>query len=504
MLTDFKMKKKVIIIGAGVSGLTAGIYARKAGFEVEIYESHFVAGGMCTGWKRKGYIVDGCIHWITGSRKGSDLYNIWETCGALGGDVNVVHHDYIVSVCSGDSYYYVYSDLNKLEREFTAISPKEMDRIKELVRIIRIYEKLPIPACKPQELMNFADKIRFYFPYLKAGKSLSMATKNSIREYISRFHSPLIRQLLTAVIPNTEMSANALFFTLATFSSRDGGWPSGGSHAMAQRMKERFLSMGGNIHLSTSVNKIVIREGRAIGIELSDGKVVNADYVVPAVSADVLLNQLLEGKYSDSYFEERFADNHAYKLLSATIIALGVDADVKNYPHSLYLKMEHPIVINKIEVSECSVCHYDFEPSFSPVGKSLIEVTLNDPEFKYWHGLKASSPEKYRQAKESLANHVVSEIETVYPELKGKIEIIDVATPLTYHRYTSTYQGTYMSFCATPKSTAKNHKGVIDGIENMYLAGQWVLLQGGLPITAIAGKFAIQRICRQEKRNIVK
>ncbi len=60
--------KKVIIIGAGIAGLTCGVYARINGFETEIYELHTIPGGECTGWDRKGYHFDGCIHWLMGSK----------------------------------------------------------------------------------------------------------------------------------------------------------------------------------------------------------------------------------------------------------------------------------------------------------------------------------------------------------------------------------------------------------------------------------------------------
>ena len=57
--------KKIIIIGGGIAGLTAGIYAQKHGFISEIYEKNPIAGGLCMSWKRKGFLIDGCIHWLT-------------------------------------------------------------------------------------------------------------------------------------------------------------------------------------------------------------------------------------------------------------------------------------------------------------------------------------------------------------------------------------------------------------------------------------------------------
>ena len=60
-------EKNVIIIGAGIAGLSAGVYAAKAGFKTTILESHIIPGGLSTSWKRKGYLFEGGMHWLTGS-----------------------------------------------------------------------------------------------------------------------------------------------------------------------------------------------------------------------------------------------------------------------------------------------------------------------------------------------------------------------------------------------------------------------------------------------------
>ena len=68
---------KIIIIGAGVSGLSAGIYAQMNGHNATIYERHFKAGGNLTGWDRCGYHIDNCIHWLTGTNPATELYRTW-------------------------------------------------------------------------------------------------------------------------------------------------------------------------------------------------------------------------------------------------------------------------------------------------------------------------------------------------------------------------------------------------------------------------------------------
>ena len=83
----------MIIIGAGVAGLSAGCYGRMNGFETTIYEMHDKPGGVCTSWKRKGYVFDGCIHWLVGSRPGSDFNRVWMELGALQGREIVDHEE---------------------------------------------------------------------------------------------------------------------------------------------------------------------------------------------------------------------------------------------------------------------------------------------------------------------------------------------------------------------------------------------------------------------------
>ena len=57
--------KKIVIIGGGIAGMTAGVLLQKEGFTTEIYEKNVLPGGQCTGWKREGYFIDNCIHWLT-------------------------------------------------------------------------------------------------------------------------------------------------------------------------------------------------------------------------------------------------------------------------------------------------------------------------------------------------------------------------------------------------------------------------------------------------------
>ncbi|HAR41889.1 MAG TPA: NAD(P)/FAD-dependent oxidoreductase, partial [Bdellovibrionales bacterium] len=69
-----KRQKKIAIIGAGIAGLCAGVQARRAGFDVDIYEMAKVPGGLAMSWKREDYVFESCIHWLVGSNPESLYY----------------------------------------------------------------------------------------------------------------------------------------------------------------------------------------------------------------------------------------------------------------------------------------------------------------------------------------------------------------------------------------------------------------------------------------------
>ena len=70
-------RKKVMIIGSGLAGMSAGYYLQCNGFDTEIFELHSSSGGLCTSWKRKNYLIDGCIHFLTGTSPKENTYQFW-------------------------------------------------------------------------------------------------------------------------------------------------------------------------------------------------------------------------------------------------------------------------------------------------------------------------------------------------------------------------------------------------------------------------------------------
>jgi phytoene dehydrogenase-like protein len=96
-----KNQDSILIIGGGFAGLAAGIYAHMDGYQSQIFEMHTQPGGLCTSWKRKGYTIDGCIHWLVGSSPKSGMHDIWEEVGVAQG-LNIINMDEYINFESPD------------------------------------------------------------------------------------------------------------------------------------------------------------------------------------------------------------------------------------------------------------------------------------------------------------------------------------------------------------------------------------------------------------------
>ena len=91
-------------------------------------------------------------------------------------------------------------------------------------------------------------------------------------------------------------------------------------------------------------------------------------------------------------------------------------------------------------------------------------------------------------------------MEIRFPQMSGKLKLLDVASPQTYERYCNAYRGAFMGFWPTIPGKSLAHTGKIKGLKNIVLSGQWLQPPGGLPVALITGKDTIMRLCKKVKK----
>ncbi len=492
-------KKKIVIVGGGIAGLSAGIYGRLAGYEVDIYEKNPVAGGECMGWNRRGCHIDNCIHWLTGTKPGTGLRRVWETVGALEESTEFADCDIFYTSIAGGTQVTLWKDLEKTQAELLKISPEDEIEIKKFVQHVRYALKCEMPVEKPMDAMGIRDYIRMGASMADMPKVMKEYGSMDLKDLAGGFKHPALKALFTDYLPE-DYVASSFLVSYATIVSGNGEIPKGGSLAMANRMVKRFRNLGGKLYCSTPVSRILIEKGKAVGIERADKKTVLADYVISAVDTMEMFGTLIGKKYMDGKWKSCYADSEKYPLFSAVQMAFDVEAGAYEGKGTIFFPCI-PFEAGGKKVERISVKSYEYEPGFAPAGKMVLQVNVPqfDKEYFYWTGLEGK---EYKRAKEEMVKAVEERLLAQFPGLKGHMEFLDCWTPVTYKRYCNAYHGAYMGFITKKGVKSFRVKGTVKGVKNLYIASQWIMAPGGLPVAVAAGKFALWRIARKDKRNI--
>lgn len=473
---------KIIIIGGGVAGLSAGIYARLYGYEATVYESHKEAGGNLTGWQRGPYHIDNCIHWLTGTNKKTGTYKMWKELGALGG-VEIYGPESLYTYYSGGQSVSLYRDIQRFENQLLSISPGDEKAIKKLTAAVNSAAAF----CGLRE-----HNAKGVFELLKC---FGMTAG----ELASKFRHPLIRGFLSSFLSDV-FSAAALVFVYANFFYGNADLPEGGSKAMAERMEKRFTELGGNIFKGVTVKDLIQGERSAGAVSLSDGSVDFADYFI--LTSDISSYKALTGRPLPQRFNKLY-DNKRLIKFSSVHFAFACKAPLP-FRGDLLLKLP-----KALSAELCSkyiaLREFSHEPGFAPDKETVLQAFFFCTE-RTCRDFIIMSDNKglYKNKKKQLCEAVYGFIVRTFPELSGKLRLIDTWTPATYKKYTDSVSGTYMSFAFTSGFIPRRLNNRADGLDNVFFATQWLQPPGGLPIAASAGKDAIETINRIESKKLGK
>lgn len=492
--------KKVIIIGAGISGLTSGIYGQKNGLITEIYEKNATPGGLCTSWQRKSFPIDGCIHWMTGTKKGTAIYNMWQDVGAFN-DEDIIRADNFGTVEIDGVKITLWNDLNKLEEELIRVAPEDKRRIKRLCDRIFLFQNMPLPVDMPVNTMKLKDFIKIGFGMIPYLFSYIRCSNISMTDYFKKFKNRYVREALSRIIDG-DYSLYSALYVYGTSACGNGGVPRNGSTSIINNMVNRYSELGGKLYCAKEIKSIIIKNGKAVGVKFVNGEEKYADYVIAACDPFHAIS-LLGENYSIPEYVKCANNPKKYPLPSCVLVSYAVDENVKKALNltSTYQFLVKDFKVGNSEISSLKIRDYSYDKHFVKNGKVLMNVLIPqfDNDYPYWEKIKGTK--QYYEIKNQIAEKVSNYLIEKFPTLKGKMELLDVATPNTFNRYTHAFRGAYMPFALTAKNHMMLHNGKIKGVKNFSLSSQWQIMPGGLPVALMSGKFAIQRILKKEKLN---
>lgn len=491
----------ILIIGGGFAGLAAGIYAQMNGYKTTIFEMHDQPGGLCTAWKRRGYTIDGCIHWLVGSSPNSGIHDFWEDTG-IARNLRIIDMDEYMRFEGNDGRTLIfYTDLDRLREHLLEFSPEDKDPILDFINGIKMCLTFDFPSRHDSPVKKLRKGTAYLLNLIVNGRKMKKWMNTTALSFSKRFHDPLLaKAFLKMWLPDFSMFF--MLFTFAYLHKKNAGYPLGGSMPMSEAMAERYTSLGGTIHYRSKVIKILTENKKASGIKLEDGTSFYAQRIISAADGYSTLFKMLDEKFGD---EATFAPYKKWKTFPPLIYAgIGVNRTFDDLPFSVsgtIVELGEPVVISGTERHHFMMHVFNHDPSMAPEGKTIIIVMMYG-DYDYWKNLDAD-PDKYQKAKKETGEAIVSLLEKKFPGISQQVEMVDIATPLTFERYTGNWKGSFEGWQITPENSGtllKPMQKTISGLKRFYMCGQWVEPGGGLPTAVISARKLIKMICREDRK----
>jgi phytoene dehydrogenase-like protein len=490
--------KSIIIIGGGIAGLSAGCYGQINGYRTMIFEKNEMAGGVCTSWKRGDYIINGCLYWLVGSGPGSVIHDYWNELDALA-DQTIINHDRFIEVenINGEDLI-LYADVNRLEEHLLALAPEDKEVISTLISDIRFASTHEMPENKPEELYTLSDGFNLLVSKYSVLRKFLNWSKLSMREFCAQFKSPLIRNGLISVW-DTEMPYAIFILTQAWLNNKTAGYVLGGSTVFERGIEYKYSELGGELHLNSPVERILIENGITTGVRLKNGVEYHADYVISAADGYTTLFKMIGENYIDNKIKDYYKNLKLFKPI--LFASFGVNQtfptfNASSMGHSFPLRKSISIAGQKIDRMVFQV--YNFDPALAPEGRTLI-TTILETDYDFWNELYKDK-DIYNNAKEKVTADLTDALEQRFPGISSAIEMKDLSTPITYQQFSGCYRGAYEGWMISVDSVGIRMKKTLRHLKNFYMAGQWVEPGGGLPTALMSGRNAIRLICHKDDK----
>ncbi len=486
----------VVVIGAGIGGLSAAALLAKAGKTVLLVERHDRPGGYAHGFSRRRYRFDAGVHLVSGCaragyRGGSVISKITQALGAepeslflpVTAYARACYPELEVSLHSGEeSFIAGLAEQFPAEREnLLALSRLCKALAEEIMIADEVLEQTRQSRALPSELIG----------------NLLRWRRATLAEAMDRFLTDeRLKGAYASLWPYLGLPPSRLSFLywavmMAGYTYEGGFYCRGSFQKYADFLAAGIERNGGEILLNASVRRICIERGRTSGVMLENGQIIRAQAVISNADARQTA-ELLIGRHHlpEDYCcgLERLSPS-----LSVFVAYLATDLELAGgalaHESFFFPCLDHEA--NYRQAQEGQIRWFSAtlptltDASLAPPGQHLLLLTALCP---YAVG------ESWRKAKPRFQQSLLEQAETRFPGLNSHLLLVESGSPRTLERYTLNHQGAAYGWAPTPDQIGPNRPDVRGVLPGLYHAGHWTRPGGGIAGVSISGMLAAQAV----------
>jgi len=495
--------KRVIIVGAGPGGLSAAMLLASKGYSVDIYEKEDRVGGRNSFFRLGDYVFDlGPTFFMMKDV----LEGIFEKTGKRLEDfVETVRLDpmYRLKFADGRELY-PSPDRNKMKQTMESFSAGSFaGYLKYLAKEEKKYNKLiPCLSIPYGKISDFFSKtLVSALPYLDAHTNLY----NVLSRYFGDPDTRIAFTFQAKYIGMSPWTAPGLF-SIISYIEHGGGiyHVTGGLNRLSNAMAEVVEHYKGRIHLSSPVKKVIVKNKRAAGIELENGMIEEADYIVINTDFAHAMTHIVDKKDRQKWTDEKLMSKD-YSC-STFMLYLGVNKEFRDIPHHSIIFAED-YKRNIDEITKDKILSEDFsfyvqnasvtDSTLAPEGKSTIYVLVPVPNKKGaidWENEKQVFRDKIIEA---------LEVKGEYRGLSETIEEEKIKTPDDWEQEHSVFLGATFNLAHNISQMLyfRPHNE-FEEFKNCFLVGGGTHPGSGLPTIYESGKISAGLIMKNDGINI--
>ena len=517
---ELKPYYDVIVIGAGVGGLTAAALLSKAGFSVCVLEKEPHIGGYLAGFRREHFRFDTAIHWL----------NQYEREGLIGKVFSILGDDYPTAVAQtrirrykGETFdYLLTNNPDELRDELIAAFPNEkrgLDKFFRAAKRLGVSFKNFNSVFRSEETMSLLERMKNKFRLLEFAMPfipyVTYTGEKGLRKGLNRFFKD--ENLHKIFASETELLSCLVPIGWAYFGDFQSP-PKGGSQVIPQWLHHLITYYNNSVFLKSPVKKILLEGNKCTGVSFEYGgrtSEVRSKYVIAACDVETLYEKMLPESVIPTKLKKKLRGAEIYSSSVTVSVALDCPTEDLGFNEELvHLALEglpfDAYSNGDPHTTEISILAPSLrDKSLAPAGKGTLTIympaymgyrdewmTKKDEKGNYIRG------EEYKKLKNGIAEVLFDRVESQLKiDLRSHILFFEVATPVTHWRYTGNRDGTMMGAKPGRENMQNKVAHYQTPVKNLLLGGHWAELGGGVPIAVKAGTNAALLILKEENKN---